>query len=164
LNRTRASAHWTLSSPQETIALGRAIGGSLIGGEVIGLVGPLGAGKTHLVKGVATGNAIGDRPVRVTSPTFTLVHEYGGRITLYHLDAYRLRSNAELVRLGFDELCVSAGAVILEWADRVADVLPPDHLLLTFTVTGETGRHITAEAKGSFARRCLANVLTLTGE
>ncbi len=163
MNRTAPTAGWTLSSPQETVALGRAIGESLLSGVVIGLIGELGAGKTHLVKGMAAGNAIDGCPVRVTSPTFALVHEYTGRITLYHLDAYRLRSYAELVGLGFDELCESGGAVVLEWADRVAEALPDDVLMLRFTVTGPATRLVNAEAKGPVARQCLVAVRARIG-
>lgn len=147
---------WSLASPEETAALGRAIGVSLVGGVVIGLIGDLGAGKTQLVTGIAAGNATGERAVRVTSPTFSLVHEYPGRLTLYHLDAYRLRSPAELVGLGFDELCGAGGAVVVEWADRVADVLPDDLMLLRFSVTGGTSRLVSADAVGPLAQQCLA--------
>ena len=108
-----------------TIALGEALGQSLVGGLTIGLVGPLGAGKTQLVKGIASGNSDGD-PRRVTSPTFGLVHEYSGRLDLYHVDVYRLRNSAELLALGFDELAAPSAAVVVEWADRVRAVMPDE--------------------------------------
>ena len=91
---SRQGATWHTTSPDETQALGQALGRVMAGGITIGLAGPLGAGKTQLVKGIAVGNALKDAR-QVTSPTFTLVHEYPGRLTLYHLDAYRLIVNLD---------------------------------------------------------------------
>jgi tRNA threonylcarbamoyladenosine biosynthesis protein TsaE len=111
-------------SPQETLALGRALGQVLRGGDFLALAGPLGAGKTHLVKGIAAGLGVpDDEPV--VSPTFVLVREYQGRLKLYHIDAYRLHSAAELLALGIDEITAEpAAAVALEWADRVTGAVP----------------------------------------
>ena len=120
-------AQWETTSPEATFALGEALGRSLIGGITIGLVGPLGAGKTQLVKGIAAGNAIDDTR-RVTSPTFTLVHEYGGRLCLYHLDAYRVSGPKEFLSLGFDEFVRRDSAVVVEWADRVRPIMPDEAL------------------------------------
>lgn len=126
-------------SPDETLALGATLGESLVGGMVIGLCGPLGAGKTQLVKGIAQGNAVAD--VRqVTSPTFTLLQEYSGRLTLFHLDAYRLPSPAALAALGFDELIRPDSAVLVEWADRALPVLPATRLMIQISPVGETER------------------------
>ena len=147
---------WTrrTGSPEETLALGEALGRALCGGVTIGLVGPLGAGKTHLVKGIATGNAIDD--VRqVTSPTFTLVNEYPGRLTLYHVDVYRLRGPADLMALGFDELTRPDSVVVVEWADRVRGVMPVDTLWIEVTTTGETTRSFRFVAGGEAAARCV---------
>lgn len=123
-------------------------------GVVMALVGRLGAGKTQFVKGLARG--IGVEDVRkVTSPTFTLIHEYSGHCLLYHIDAYRLSGAEELLDLGFAEL-PAGGAVVVEWADRVADGMPPDCLWIDMQVTGATGRLLDARATGPFARSCLA--------
>ena len=128
-----------------TFALGEALGRSLLGGVVIGLAGPLGVGKTHLVKGIAVGNGLED--VRqVTSPTFTLIHEYAGRLLLYHLDAYRLRGAQDLLILGFDELIRPDTAVVVEWADRVRTAMPEDALNVELTPTGQTNRTIVFHA------------------
>ena len=102
----------------ETIALGQAMGKQLQGGEVIAMVGTLGTGKTHFIKGLALGLEVTDVDV-VTSPTFTLINEYEGRLPLYHIDAYRLEKAEQLVALGFDEICGGSGVVVVEWADRV---------------------------------------------
>ena len=109
-------------SVDETIALGRAIGKQLQGGEVIALTGNLGTGKTHFIKGLALGLDVADVDV-VTSPTFTLINEYEGRLLLYHADAYRLEKADQLAALGFDEICSGLGVVVVEWADRVRPLM-----------------------------------------
>jgi len=106
------------NSTQQTIDLGRILGSSLTGGEIIALIGPLGSGKTHLIKGIALGlGAHRDQPV--TSPTFTLINEYQGRFRLFHLDAFRLENPLQLEALGFDEICRGSNIAVVEWADRV---------------------------------------------
>lgn len=115
---------WVTKSPQETFALGQALGQVLRGGDFLALTGPLGAGKTHLVKGIAAGlGVLDDEPV--VSPTFVLIREYRGRLKLYHIDAYRLHGPAELLSLGLDEIIAEPDAVTaLEWADRVTGAIP----------------------------------------
>lgn len=109
-------------SVDETIAIGRRFGETARAGDVFALVGDLGAGKTQLVKGIAAGvGAAAD----VTSPTFTLIHEYiGGRTPLYHFDFYRIESAAEAARLGLDEYFYGDGVCVVEWADRFSELLP----------------------------------------
>ena len=113
------------TSPAETIALGQIIGSSLTGGEVIALTGQLGSGKTHLIKGIAAGAGAADRQ-SVNSPTFVLINEYtcdDCNLCIYHIDAYRLDSAAEFEMLGFDDMCQPDSVVVIEWADRVAEIL-----------------------------------------
>ncbi len=108
-------------SAAETIALGRRIGEALKGGEVIALIGNLGTGKTHLIKGIAHGLGV-EQDDLVTSPTFVLVNEYfawGGGMQVYHIDAYRLESAAEFEALGVEEYSRPDSVVLVEWADRV---------------------------------------------
>ncbi len=112
----------TSHSPQETMELGRKIGAQLRGGEVFAICGPLGSGKTHLIKGIAAGAGAADRE-SVTSPTFVLVNQYAGRFDLYHIDAYRLDSIAEFETLGFDDFCYPESVVLIEWADKIAPAL-----------------------------------------
>ncbi|MCH7813365.1 MAG: tRNA (adenosine(37)-N6)-threonylcarbamoyltransferase complex ATPase subunit type 1 TsaE [Planctomycetes bacterium] len=135
-------------SPEATRALGRRLGEALRGGEVIALIGALGAGKTQLVKGIAAGNG-GTDPSLVTSPTFTLVNEYTGRVYLYHLDAYRLSSGAELAALGLDEMMRDDAAVVIEWADRALGALPRDRLTIRLEATGAESRRLTFESATS---------------
>src|SRR6187401_2271922 len=126
----------------DTERIGAALASVLPAGTVLGLIGPLGAGKTRLVQGVAT--ALGVPPGRVTSPTFVLVNEYtGGRIPVYHFDIYRLQDDDDFLNLGPEEYFDSAGIRFVEWADRVATLLPPDRLDITIEVTSETERRIT---------------------
>ena len=142
---------------EQTRQFGQRVGGSLAGGELIALVGLLGAGKTQFVKGVAAGNGRTD-PSQVTSPTFVLINEYRGRLHLYHVDAYRLSGGSELAGLGFDEMVTPASCVVIEWADRVEDVLPEDRLTIRFEVTGETSRRLTIEAGGPSSQRVLDSI------
>ncbi len=109
-------------SPAETFAYGRSLGETLRAGDVVALDGELGAGKTHFVKGIAAGlGCAGD----VTSPTFTLVHEYaGGRLPLFHFDFYRLESEDETLRIGLDDYLGEGGVVVIEWAGKFPALLP----------------------------------------
>ena len=115
----------TTHSADETIELGRRIGAVLQGGEVLALIGNLGTGKTHLIKGIALGLEARTAQ-QVTSPTFVLVNEYFGRsgaIHIYHIDVYRIESIAEFQALGFDEYCRPDSVVLVEWADKIRPAL-----------------------------------------
>ncbi len=119
-----AAAEFTSTSPEQTVALGRVLGSLLRGGDFIALSGPLGAGKTQFVKGVALGLGV-DPSEPVVSPTFVLVREYAGNLRLYHIDAYRLAGAGELFSLGLEEMTGEADAVVaVEWADRVPQAVP----------------------------------------
>jgi len=104
------------------MALGRQIGSQLKGGEVFAICGPLGSGKTHLIKGIAAGAGALDRE-NVTSPTFVIVNQYRGRFDIYHIDAYRIESLAEFEMLGFDDFCYPQSVVLIEWADKIEPVI-----------------------------------------
>lgn len=133
--------------PGATQDFGRRLGAKLFPGAVIALVGPLGAGKTFLVRAVAEGLGIADSRV-VSSPTFVLIQEYVARLPIYHFDAYRLTSVQEFADLGVHEYFAGDGVCLVEWADRVEPVLPPDLLRVRIEVTGENSRRITLEARG----------------
>jgi tRNA threonylcarbamoyladenosine biosynthesis protein TsaE len=129
------------NSERDTERLGAALASVLPAGTVVGLIGPLGAGKTRLVQAVAA--ALGVRPGSVTSPTFVLVNEYtSGRLPVYHFDTYRLKDDDDFLNLGPEEYFDSAGVTFVEWADRVATLLPPDHLEITIEPISETERRI----------------------
>ena len=112
----------TSYSPKDTFEFARDYAAQLQAGDVVALAGDLGAGKTHFVKGLAAGlGHAGD----VTSPTFTLIHEYtGGRLPLFHFDFYRLESAEEVQQIGFDDYLASGGVLVIEWADKYPDLLP----------------------------------------
>jgi tRNA threonylcarbamoyladenosine biosynthesis protein TsaE len=133
---------FTAQDERDTQRFGAALAAVVPPGAVIGLIGPLGAGKTRLVQAVAS--ALGVPAGNVTSPTFVLVNEYlGGRLPVYHFDTYRLKDEDEFLALGPDEYFESAGITFVEWADRVAELLPPEWLEITLEVTGESQRQIT---------------------
>jgi len=132
----------TSESPAQTIDIGRAIGQKLRGGEIIGIFGPLGSGKTHLIKGIAAGAQAGEA-ANVTSPTFVIVNEYKGRLDIYHIDAYRLDSIAEFEMLGFDDFCYPESVVVIEWADKVEPALrSTDYIRIELEHAGATIRRI----------------------
>ena len=110
------------NSPDETIEIGHKIGRQLKGGEVIAVIGPLGSGKTHLIKGIAAAAATGDS-TQVNSPTFVIVNEYKGKLDVYHIDAYRLNSPQEFDKIGFDDFCSENAVVLIEWADKIMPAL-----------------------------------------
>lgn len=135
-------------SETETEALGAALGRLLQPGDVLALVGDLGAGKTCLARGVACGLGVAET---VTSPTFILVAEYATArgFPLYHADCYRLeRAAAEAQAIGLDELLVDDGVAIVEWAERIEPLLPPDHLHVTLTALDDTHRELAFEPHG----------------
>jgi tRNA threonylcarbamoyladenosine biosynthesis protein TsaE len=127
------------NSESETETLGRALGETLAPGAVLALYGGLGAGKTALVRGVARGMGIS---ARVSSPTFTIVNEYPGKIPLFHFDMYRLQSADELFELGWDEYLARGGVIAVEWSENVMDCLPPDAISVRFAHTGGDTRRI----------------------
>jgi tRNA threonylcarbamoyladenosine biosynthesis protein TsaE len=134
------------TSPEQTAALGRLIGATLPPGTLLALEGPLGAGKTHFVKGVALGLGV-PREEPVVSPTFVLVREYEGDATLYHIDAYRLGDAEELRDLGLDEMLADPrGVVALEWADRTPEALPESTIRLAFEHVAPSERRIRVAA------------------
>src|SRR5438552_12090891 len=120
-----------------TESFGRRLGALLFPGAVVALVGPLGAGKTQLVRAIAEGLGIVDSRL-VSSPTFVLIQEYVARLPIYHFDAYRLASEAEFDDLGTQEYYDSGGVCLIEWADRVPGSLPPEYLRIEMEPTGPT--------------------------
>src|SRR6516164_1264823 len=116
-----------VQSLAETEALGRRLAAHLFPGAVIALIGPLGAGKTNLVRAIAVGLDISN-PAVVNSPTFVLIQEYDARLPIYHFDAYRLASEAQFADLGVHEYFEGGGVCLVEWADKVPTCLPAERL------------------------------------
>ena len=127
-------------SPDETRLIASEYAQSLPAGTVLSLIGDLGAGKTEFVKGLAIGLEVDSE---VTSPTFTVVHEYrGGRLALFHMDFYRLNEERELDEVGFDDYLMSGGVCAIEWGNKFPNRLPPDSVAIRFLIHGEDQRTI----------------------
>ena len=130
------------NSPEETIEFGRKFGSQLKGGEVIALCGPLGSGKTHLIKGIATGLGAEDSKI-VNSPTFVIINQYIGRLDIYHIDAYRLNSISEFEMLGFDDFCYPHSVVLIEWADKIETAIEMiNYIRIDIQHSGQNNRKI----------------------
>lgn len=147
------SLHFESTSEETTATFGRALGAALTPGSVVALVGNLGAGKTRLAQAIAAGLGADER--LVTSPTFILVQEHAGRLPIFHFDTYRLRSIEEFLDLGVEEYLSAGGVCIVEWADRVAEVLPADRLCIEISITGPEARQFTLTADGEQAAAIL---------
>ena len=134
-------------SVRGTVSLGRKLAQRFDVGHCVGLCGQLGAGKTALVRGIAAGLGLDDVRL-VSSPTFVLVQEYPCRVPVYHVDLYRMvQVDAELADLGLEEM-LADGIVLIEWADRAADVLPPDRWRIDLEITGPRARRFIVRCCG----------------
>ena len=136
-----------VNSLAETEALGRRLAAHLFPGAIVALVGPLGAGKTNLVRAIALGLDIAN-PAIVNSPTFVLIQEYEARLPIYHFDAYRLTTEAAFTDLGVHEYFEGAGVCLIEWADKVPSCLPQERLEIQITITGEQSRRFQMKGIG----------------
>jgi tRNA threonylcarbamoyladenosine biosynthesis protein TsaE len=116
---------------EETLEIGRRLAEDLRPGDVVALSGELGAGKTTLVKGIALGLGVREP---VTSPTFTLIQEYEGRLPVYHVDLYRIREAESLEDLGLEEYFYGTGVTLVEWPEKAASFLPPSALTVNISV------------------------------
>ncbi|HLL83030.1 MAG TPA: tRNA (adenosine(37)-N6)-threonylcarbamoyltransferase complex ATPase subunit type 1 TsaE [Longimicrobium sp.] len=134
-------------SPGTTSTLGQALGRLLAPGHFVGLIGDLGAGKTHFARGVADGAGVA--PSEVTSPTFAIVYPYQGRITLHHADLYRLEDRDELYATGFYDLIGGEGAVLVEWLDKIPEAAPQELLRLELEIVDDDRRRLHARAYGA---------------
>ena len=129
-------------SEEETIALGEKLAAELPSKAIVLLIGDLGAGKTTLAKGIAKGLGAA-QPEEVSSPTFTLIHEYGPR--LYHIDLYRLDRPEEVATLGLDEIFDRDAIVLIEWGERFPTLMPEDRIEIRLEALGENSRKIVFE-------------------
>ena len=134
-------------SERQTRALGRALGRLCRAGDVVAVLGPLGAGKTRFVQGLALGLGVA-RPRDVVSPTFTLIDEHPGRLTLWHADLYRVEREEDLEQIGLREMLPSDGVTAIEWLDRFPAWFPRDYLEVRLAIGKGTRRGVTAKAHG----------------
>src|SRR3990167_2826685 len=128
-------------TPKQSREWGVALGRTLAPGAVVALFGDLGAGKTTLIKGIAEG-AAALSPREVSSPTFTYLNIYSGEKTVYHFDLYRLKQQNDFLELGFEEHLNAGGISLIEWPERIPDLLPPHTLRFEMTILSKTGRSI----------------------
>jgi len=129
-------------TPDGTTQLGMRIGSMLCKGDVVALQGTLAAGKTTITKGIALGLGITED---VTSPTFTLISEYYGRLPLYHMDVYRLDSTEDFINLGVEELLYGNGVCVVEWSEKVMEELPPSSIRIRLESQEDGSRTISVE-------------------
>lgn len=145
-----------------TVELGNRLGGLLQPGDLVLLTGPLGAGKTTLVQAIGQGAGVA-KTCYITSPTYSLLHEYPGRLPLYHLDLYRLASEEEIEELGFLDYLYGRGAALIEWPDRLGRLKPATYLDLELAFTGEDGRTAVLTAAGVQWRERMTLLCKLAG-
>jgi len=134
------------SSPEQTWQTGRLLGKLLKAGDTLCLYGDLGAGKTNFAYGIAQGLEVTEQ--YITSPTFTFVNEYTGRVPFYHIDLYRINDPGELENIGFEEYLESDGVTVIEWAERAENELPAKNLSVYLSSLDETNREIGFLAEG----------------
>jgi tRNA threonylcarbamoyladenosine biosynthesis protein TsaE len=149
-----------LPSIDQTEAFGKALGEVAGPGDVITLEGPLGAGKTALTQAIARGLEVDPR-IYVTSPTFSLLHEYQGRIPLYHMDLYRLSGVDEIESLGFSEYFYSNGLTVIEWPERLETLMPSERLHIELAISGEASRTANLTAHGVLWQKKLADIVSM---
>jgi tRNA threonylcarbamoyladenosine biosynthesis protein TsaE len=134
-------------STSETIRIGKRIGRLLKAGDVVALVGELGAGKTQFIKGLAAGVGIGN-PTYISSPSFTLINEYPGKIPFYHVDLFRLKREKEAEELALEDYFQGGGITAIEWADKIPSFLPKEMFSIHIAYTGKNTRSIEMIGKG----------------
>ncbi len=152
------SAFIVLDSPEKTLLLGTALGRIAEPGQVITLGGGLGAGKTALTQAIGAGLEVPET-CYITSPTFSLLHEYPGRIPLFHMDLYRLSSEEEIEELGFTDYIYSNGLTVIEWPDRLGTLLPGDRLHIDLEILSDTSRKARLETHGQNHEKLLVDLL-----
>jgi tRNA threonylcarbamoyladenosine biosynthesis protein TsaE len=127
------------SSAEETKKFGSKLAGSLRKGDVVALVGPLGSGKTCLVQGICAGLGVKEF---VTSPSFVIINQYPGRFWVYHFDLYRLKDRKELMDLGYEEFFYDNGICLIEWAEKVKELLPQKRIKISMKIVSKNERRI----------------------
>jgi tRNA threonylcarbamoyladenosine biosynthesis protein TsaE len=131
----------------ETIRVGKEIGSRLLPGDVVALTGELGAGKTQFIKGLAAGVGI-ENSAYLSSPSFTLIHEYPGEIPFYHMDFFRLAKEEEAEALGLEEYFQGGGITAIEWADKISSLLPKELLSIRIAYVAKNIRFLEIAGNG----------------
>lgn len=152
-------------SEAETIALGTRIGSRLQPGDLLLLLAPFGAGKTHLTKGIAAG--LGADPNEVNSPSFVIINQYAAgalhrRMPIFHVDLYRVETSHDLGTVGIEECLNDDGVCVIEWGERAADWLPDERLVVKITETGPTSRRLRLIPQGERYERLVDDLASTT--
>jgi len=138
-------------NPDQTLHLGQVFGRMLPKASMVALIGDLGSGKTLLARGIAKGLGVEDER-EVSSPTFVLVNEYQGRIPVHHVDLYRLQGSVEVQDIGWEEFISGPGVTLVEWAEKVPDLLPEDRIEVHLYWVGAGERKLVFVGKDQTAR------------
>lgn len=144
-----------LKNEQETSEIGYRLGQLLNKGDVVCLIGDLGAGKTTITKSIAKALEVDDY---ITSPTFTIVNEYDGRYPLYHFDVYRISSSEDMYEIGFEEYVYGEGICIIEWANLIEDILPDEYINIELNYKGD-GREMILTAYGKYYENIVKEII-----
>ena len=153
MNIPNDKIHFLSKSPKETLALGEKLSRKLKPGDIVCLFGQLGSGKTVLTKGIAKG--LGFKDSDVSSPTFTFLNIYKARMPLYHFDLYRIEGLAELHEIGMDDFLYGDGICVIEWAEKLGNLLPKDCLEIKISHKNETSRVLDIFAQGKRSKELL---------
>jgi len=146
------SVNLVLDNLAKTVHFGRHLGNMALAGDIFTLSGDLGSGKTTLTQAIGQGLAVPPH-CYITSPTFSLLHEYPGRIPLYHMDLYRLATADEVAELGFEDYLYGDGLTVIEWPDRLQDLTPDSRLDIHLSFTGQNSRLAVLTAYGNMLPR-----------
>ena len=152
----------TSQSPDQTRQIGEALGRMLDRGAVVALIGELGTGKTVFAQGLARGLCVAPDEY-VSSPSFTLVNQYRGKVPVFHVDTYRLGSEAEMVALGYEEYFDPDGVTIIEWANKVQNLLPEKHIIVEFRFSNKSKREISIKLSGPWPSRMRSEIADISG-
>lgn len=160
LSACRSAVIIITRSPLETEAIGRKLGSLLKKGAFVALFGDLGGGKTCFTRGIVTATAPESSHL-VASPTFAIMNEYPGPVPVHHFDFYRLTSGHEISELGFDDYFLGEGICVVEWAERLGDMMPEDRVKVTFEHVGGDCRKITITAGGAHSQALIDELQSL---
>ena len=149
-----------LSSPDKTRALGKVLGRVAEPADIITLEGDLGAGKTALTQAIGLGLEV-DPQIYITSPTFSLLQEYQGRLMLYHMDLYRLTGKEDIENLGFVEYLYGKGLTVIEWPERLGSLMPAERLHIKLLITGENSRTAQLTPHGTQWQKKVADIAAI---